>query len=529
MYASALLPIHTLTEIQELVETNMRHAATARRRWRDDPAYFADHCNELCVRDFGAGQDPPDQIHVLGKVIAWRHDEFLSWRNLNEVLKDLKRMGLSNISRNTSQQVKFEGQIKDAYRDVMITLTINIARQQVAFQAAFALGRGSELTVTTNVWDSFAGRLKGLMEGFSNFKLNTDYLDLKMVSHLDYMLAGLSKMSGLTSTNAEKRFSHFLLEYEQAIKTNPLILNEISAYFQQTIGSLAMSFDIFDSILAFFHSEDHIPPSSTFSERYHRLIDESMKCYMIFEEVDIPTIRRIEVEKHITPHLVNDLWKDYDDLSLRLFGQTVSKPLRLEPALEKPKPQWVREIVIQDTSFPLTDIHLSISGHTFLKTEAVTSEDKKKTRGFANVTDEVIDAQVAIPRLQIQPDPCEGSVRFQVNNKQMKLVAKLFSNAIDHEGRGQVKWVDICKARSDQISGSTDQLPLLMYFTTRVDEVGGSIVRFVPPNNAGRPFLEHRPHPGNNIGETRYRALWQRLTERYGWTVDWFQRVELDV
>nr|XP_019006417.1 uncharacterized protein I203_00005 [Kwoniella mangroviensis CBS 8507]OCF69878.1 hypothetical protein I203_00005 [Kwoniella mangroviensis CBS 8507] len=377
MYASALLPIQTSTEIQELVETNMRHAATARRRWRDDPAYFADHCNELCVRDFGAGQDPPDQIHVLGKVIAWRHDEFLSWRNLNEVLKDLKRMGLSNISRNTSQQVKFEGQIKDAYRDVMITLTINIARQQVAFQAAFALGRGSELTVTTNVWDSFAGRLKGLMEGFSNFKLNTDYLDLKMVSHLDYMLAGLSKMSGLTSTNAEKRFSHFLLEYEQAIKTNPLILNEISAYFQQTI--------------------------------------------------------------------VNDLWKDYDDLSLRLFGQTVSKPLRLEQALEKPKPQWVREIVIQDTSFPLTDIHLSISGHTFLKTETVTSEDKKKTRGFANVTDEVIDAQVAIPRLQIQPNPCEGSVRFQVNNKQMKLVAKLFSKAIDHEGRGQVKWVDICK------------------------------------------------------------------------------------
>ncbi|KAK6911013.1 hypothetical protein I203_105048 [Kwoniella mangroviensis CBS 8507] len=498
MYASALLPIQTSTEIQELVETNMRHAATARRRWRDDPAYFADHCNELCVRDFGAGQDPPDQIHVLGKVIAWRHDEFLSWRNLNEVLKDLKRMGLSNISRNTSQQVKFEGQIKDAYRDVMITLTINIARQQVAFQAAFALGRGSELTVTTNVWDSFAGRLKGLMEGFSNFKLNTDYLDLKMVSHLDYMLAGLSKMSGLTSTNAEKRFSHFLLEYEQAIKTNPLILNEISAYFQQTIGSLAMSFDIFDSILAGRHP-------------------------------DYSQDRRIEVEKHITPHLVNDLWKDYDDLSLRLFGQTVSKPLRLEQALEKPKPQWVREIVIQDTSFPLTDIHLSISGHTFLKTETVTSEDKKKTRGFANVTDEVIDAQVAIPRLQIQPNPCEGSVRFQVNNKQMKLVAKLFSKAIDHEGRGQVKWVDICKARSDQISGSTDQLPLLMYFTTRVDEVRGSIVRFVPPNNAGRPFLEHRPHPGNNIGETRYRALWQRLTERYGWTVDWFQRVELDV
>ncbi|WVQ68608.1 uncharacterized protein L199_006817 [Kwoniella botswanensis] len=514
MYAGARLPIQTLTEIQELVETNMNYAATTLRRWRDDPAYFADHCNELCV--FGAGEDPPNQIHVLGKVNAWRHDEFLSWRNLNEVLKDLKRMGLSNICRNACQQVKSEGRIKDAYRDVMITLTIHIARQQVAFQTAFALGRGSEFTVTTNAWDSFAGRLKGMMEGFSNFKLNMDYQDLKMVSHLDYMLAGLSKMPGLTSKNAGKHFSHFLLEYEQAIKMDPLILNQISAYTQQTIGSLTMSFDIFDSILAFFHSEDHIPPSSTFTERYHRLIDESTKCYTIFEEADIPTIRRIEVEKHITPHLVNNLWKDYDNLSLRLSRQTVSKLLRLEPALKKPKPHWVREIVIRDTSFPVTDMPLSTSGHTFLKTEAVTSEDKKKTRGFANVTDEIIDAQVAISRLQIQPDPCENSVRFQVNNKQMKLVCKLFSKATDHEGQGQVKWDDICK--------------LMKRTGFRVDEVGGSIVRFVPPNNAGQPFLEHRPHPGNSIGAIRCRAFGQGLKERLnGWTAEWFQRVTVDV
>nr|XP_019045067.1 hypothetical protein I302_06983 [Kwoniella bestiolae CBS 10118]OCF23997.1 hypothetical protein I302_06983 [Kwoniella bestiolae CBS 10118] len=501
IYAGARLPMHTFAEIQELVETNLNYAATRLRRYREDHEYFADYINELCLRD-----------HVISKVISWTCNDFLSWRNLSESLKDLKRLGLSNVSREAVEQINSNSTIQIAVHYAFLLLLAHIARQQVAAQVAFASGRGSNLTVVTNTWDKIESRMEQYAQGRCNFTLKMTFQALRKVSHLDYILAGLCKMFDSTDHGAGKHFSHFLLEYEQAIKLNPLLLNEVTSHVQQNIGCLAMSFDILDTMMAFVRADDYIPSCPTLSQKLAEDLEETIKGFTIFEDVTLPTYRSIEEERHITSLLVKSLWRDYDDLSIRIYGSPVDDVLRLGAAMTKPQPYWSAPAPSRDTSFPITDSPISTSGHSFVKKEGIWTEDKEKTRGAATTTQAIDNTQNEVTKAQIQSDDIGAiSVKFQVNNKQMKLVGKLFSKAVDQEGQGQVKWNDICK--------------LMKRIGFRIDEVGGSIIRFVPPDDAGVPFLEHRPHPENSMGAIRYRAFGQGLTEGYGWTLGWFERV----
>jgi uncharacterized protein (UPF0254 family) len=75
----------------------------------------------------------------------------------------------------------------------------------------------------------------------------------------------------------------------------------------------------------------------------------------------------------------------------------------------------------------------------------------------------------------------------------------------------------------------------------RIDEVGGSMVRFVP-TIAGPPLLVHRPHPEPDIHAIKYRAFGKKLQQKCeylicrssgeklmsslpdGMTKDWFVR-----
>lgn len=44
-----------------------------------------------------------------------------------------------------------------------------------------------------------------------------------------------------------------------------------------------------------------------------------------------------------------------------------------------------------------------------------------------------------------------------------------------------------------------------------VEAFGWSMYRFTPPTQAGRPFVEHSPHPEPTSDKIRYRTLGKRL------------------
>jgi len=54
------------------------------------------------------------------------------------------------------------------------------------------------------------------------------------------------------------------------------------------------------------------------------------------------------------------------------------------------------------------------------------------------------------PDASTKDDPHPG---FHVNNKQLKLVRRLFSSASDEEGQGQVRWDDIVKVGYHVLDG----------------------------------------------------------------------------
>ncbi|WWC90366.1 uncharacterized protein L201_005299 [Kwoniella dendrophila CBS 6074] len=297
-------------------------------------------------------------------------------------------------------------------------------------------------------------------------------------SYIDFVLAGLCRIRDSNNNPAPGDFAHYLLEFEQAVIADPTLSNILSDYVQMLIGERAMSHDMEANLTLFFSFDAAVTPNGD--------------------------------EERMTPAIAKAMWMEYQVATLRRFGKTIDELLGLTEFLKKPKPNW--NLKLHDTSFPVTDTPIGTSGHNYIRQRSPLVDVKRKTRGFADPDQVHLDTSRtdSVGSHSSFSDKAGTSI-FKVTNKQMKLAKKLFSKADEQPGQSQVRWDAIVN--------------LMKRIGFQVDGVGGSIVKFVPPNEAGIPFIEHRPHPENRIAGIRYRAFGQGLTERYGWTLDWFERV----
>ncbi|WWC63675.1 uncharacterized protein I303_106280 [Kwoniella dejecticola CBS 10117] len=88
------------------------------------------------------------------------------------------------------------------------------------------------------------------------------YEQLRRLSYFDYVLASLTNMRHVNGKCPQRHFTHFLLEYEQAIKREPSLRSEISQHFQGRIGEMAMTHDMKNDICDYFDVDFGKPPGS---------------------------------------------------------------------------------------------------------------------------------------------------------------------------------------------------------------------------------------------------------------------------
>ncbi|WWC90365.1 uncharacterized protein L201_005298 [Kwoniella dendrophila CBS 6074] len=494
-YAGAIKLNDNFTQICKMVKTSCEYAANTIRRWREDPSFFAEFCNQLRGTDKiypPLSDDQPDHqedndrlsgvTFAIQLTISNAHELLIKWTNLLDRLNDLKQLGLDDDWEIANKQVKIKGLFKENYREARQTLHLTSMFQQMELQFCFAQGRGKEYVVETSKWREEEESCDLEFAGQSNFQLKMTYEKLRNISYVDFLLASLYQFRDINGNTPSRDFAHYFLEFEQAVMADPSISEVVSSYVQNLIGERAMSHEMTSAMNRFFFQNMSVDPVEGYSVSEKQKAKSQCHSYEIFG-YRIPSLLKAAIEQHMTPELARFVWEEFDSIAMQKHGDSVGNLLGIAEFLQTPKPGWItQKVELEDTCFPVTDTPLSISDIQHEKEEAITELDTDQTS---------------------QP--------FKVNNKQMKLVRKLFSKAEEEDGRGQVKWDDIYK--------------LMKRIGFRIDEAGGSIVKFVPPNEAGIPFVEHRPHPENNIGSIRYRAFGKGLTERYGWTREWFERV----
>ncbi|WWC90361.1 uncharacterized protein L201_005294 [Kwoniella dendrophila CBS 6074] len=358
--------------------------------------------------------------------------------------------------------------------------------------------------------------------------------------YFDHIIASLCDYIGSVEPDSHD-FDHRILAYEQAIKNDPTLTVDLSRSLQQIIGELTMTQDVnkavHDLLLGSGSGRQGcIPPAPscvfTHWDTLKEVLEQGQK---VFAE-PFPDFDKIYKNGKVTEDGCSLLWEHWNSTSRRFYDRSLDELFGITDLLIPPRPTWntrfdpyatlpespkenesntsaccEKEHDALDTS---SSSSLIRSGHSYYRDQHAHDghdHEKIKKRGKDNsegcleeeTNNLVISRHKEATEVEVVPT-------FKVNKKQMKLVERLFSDSSDEAAQGQVSWDDIYK--------------LMRRIGFSIDHVGGSIIRFVPPNNAGVPFNEHRPHPETSIHAIRYRAFGKRLTERYGWDKSWFER-----
>ncbi|WVQ95263.1 hypothetical protein IAU59_002358 [Kwoniella sp. CBS 9459] len=534
--AGAKRPVATLTEISDLVEANLDYAVSCIKEWRRNPQQFADDVNELLARDSGRTEITPrdtDGVSVRqfeANIVGYRvadifHLAFLM-QEARESLARLEELGTRNSGREALKQARTDERIRTEFKFLDVLFWWRPIFEKEALQRAFKMFRDPNIV---------RGRTSGprsIATHHMNFDitLTSSWETLYKKSYLDFTLAGLAGFFDQPTTSREYRtlgtFAEHTFEYEQALRKTKEVVHP---YLQKLIGETAMrsnTSSALDSIYDTVASEQEMfklmTPSHAHDEYKDRVMRRSTCAEELFtnhkgDRIELPH------DGHFDAIKAEHFWNHWMLKALKMYGRTLEDVLELRGLLEPITPRWspVRtepnSIASNTTTdnFGVNSQPLAQSAHLYLRGQIrPTIKNKNKSRGAGSVHEP--SAEPSASETIVLQSPVI-SPTFTVNNKQLKLLNKLFSASGDQDGQGQVRWEDIFN--------------LMKRLRFRVEEVGGSIVRFVPPDNAGMPFSEHRPHPEDTIGAIRYRSFGQKLRERYGWSADWFARaseVEVD-
>ncbi|WWC93226.1 hypothetical protein V866_000059 [Kwoniella sp. B9012] len=469
--------------------------------WRDHPEIFTDHIKEFCQDILDACLLSEDLLEVLdphtmllNRRVRDVLEGYVYWIKVRKTLDRLVELGMEDGGKRATVQVLTPGRIQDEYTKLQIIITHLQKMSGKALQMDFAMGRG-RIYIEPYSRTSFLTRYDEY-DHDGLFCLSRSIEHLRKTSFVDYPLAGLSGLYG-REDKTKWGFWHFMLEYEQELPKHPKWPKMLGNHTQRLLGEASMISDAID-VTAWITKEGDFVKKTEDIDWYTEMKPQIDIIYKIFA-YRTPAIKELEYN-----YLLQD------DLGERLMKQVA----RWTPT----GPDTSLESGMSEMKLGEDKDRFAQSGHSYLKLKFDSPSQKVKTRPdrsmgmtVANVRDPNFPANNLITSYETNDVP---SIIFKINNKQMKLVRRLFSTASEVEGQGQVRWDDIYK--------------LMKRIGFRVEDVGGSIIRFVPPNNAGIPFNEHRPHPEVSLNAVRYRAFGERLNRRYGWSINWFERVSQD-
>nr|XP_018261849.1 uncharacterized protein I303_06294 [Kwoniella dejecticola CBS 10117]OBR84007.1 hypothetical protein I303_06294 [Kwoniella dejecticola CBS 10117] len=415
----------------------------------------------------------------------------------------------------------------------------SVREKVTTLDEAFWEGKGESFATETREETTWSVKIRDLKDLLrlslepTRFVVKKDLRELKRDDYLNYVVAQLSGRASFALSDCSLTdYDHHVLAYEQAMKEDPASTSKIAGFVQLLIGELIMTIDVSEAFRALLHGSDTqserelslpaFPVHAGDLSEISLILDRARK---IFSE-PFPDSDILYRDGKMTEKGCSMLWEHWNSTSDRFYNLTVNDLFEVNDLLKPPSPRWDPTF---DSQTSIDDLPRSIeaafsieenlpyaqSGHKFF-----TAHHAGLNIGERSTIDSDIKLNVGedVPAQSVHSAPPDAAAKhdlikpFQVTNKQFRLVKRLFSDTGD--GQGQVRYVDIEKLLS-RIGFDT---------LRRIEECGGSIVRFTPPNNAGFPFNDHRPHPEKTINALRHRAFGKLLTERYGWDETWFAR-----
>ncbi|WVF67691.1 hypothetical protein IAT40_002450 [Kwoniella sp. CBS 6097] len=569
--AGSKVPTPTLTDVSSLIDQAIDHNASTFREWRRDPTKFAAFVNKLLEggERIAAKYNDTSTDHLrelrqseasmICYAVADTLQNMFFYRGAAQSLKRALDLGLKDSGRLALTQMVASKELRKEFMFLDKLWWWKRSRQKEDLQRALVWFRepnwirGKVSTAnhhdepedTVHDVDMVYTQASGprifndRRESPRSLKVSPDYLHKK--EYLDYTLVGLAGFFDSTAQYAiaMDEFPRFCLEYEQHLKKQnlkkqnpkegPSLRLDVHPYIQRLIGDIAIreelqgyvdrivgTIDSLESFQILMNDRD----TSSHDMIFHTMNQPMLKAEMIFSNdfgrrVDFFGDGPIDVETAAR------LFVHWEDECLRLTGESLDELFDLEKLLRPAQSRWTPDHPEAERlpDSPVTkeaEFHPSASGrsgHTYVRDEVLPSvNDKPKTKGISSWTDkdDVTKSRTDQADAANSSDFNRIKPIFFVNSKQLELVRKLFSEPGDEISQGPVRWDDIYK--------------LMNRLGFIIEAIGGSVIRFVPPNNAGLPFNEHRPHPDVTISSVRCRALGQKLHDRYGWTLEWFAR-----
>ncbi|WWC90353.1 uncharacterized protein L201_005286 [Kwoniella dendrophila CBS 6074] len=522
--AGSRLPPFSLKEAMMVAESCIDYWHSQIIEWNTQPEAFNMHIREisepvLVAKQFWQDLEDINHPHtiILNRRVRDVFEGYCFWHNIKATLQRLKDHGLAEGGQKATLQVMTPGLIRDEWAKLQFKVLHLEMIVTKALQVAFATGRGRNLvepyddTPFFKRFDCYPEKLL--------YYLKPSSIGLRESSYLDFLLAGICELP-YKNEKKQESYRRSQLEFEQGVKDHPEWLRMIGNHMQRLIGEKAMINDFILSTGTI--TKGGILLKKGMNINFIAGLEPQIKMIEKIFEYRTPASHEFECLREIQKDLGERLWNQWNIYAKRTYGKDLYLLFDLKRELARWNPPIVNKPQLQLPIFDDND-GFTRPGHSYLQSQSDHSpRNKVKTRPNiasgteAQVVEAVPDESVEVMDVTeiTLPDHDIPGGKFAVNNKQLKLVRRLFSAAEEVAGQGQVKWADIYK--------------LMKRIGFRIDEVGGSIIRFVPPNNAGRPFSEHRPHPEITLHAIKYRAFGERLKRRYGWSLEWFERVKQD-
>ncbi|WVQ95262.1 hypothetical protein IAU59_002357 [Kwoniella sp. CBS 9459] len=542
--AGVKAPMATLSDISAIAQAGLEYATSTLDDWYRNSATFTDHVGQMLEgrRKSTISSPTPAETVQADMITARVWDLFqqaMFWCYVKRMISVLRNMGMSDRGWTISAEIRASGlPIDSPFFRIADAIRYQKHRQNVIMQEAFATFINPNAVNTVVITSP---QLPVFDEAQPSIALRETRKQLHERSFFEYTLAGLSGLLEDVSDVQEtclncKRvarfpFGFYSLAYEQSLKKDPELTSQVHPHFQKLIGEAAMLEEVRNAVMSvvttsldsdcghYLTADDLVSEEATEDEAhipndYQHIKLEHLKSKGLCTPFDIPEGGRFDEDT------AKRFWEYWDsNIRQQTGGASSMSTLHVGPARWSPTETEDAEQAeaVERTCHDLSTLSLAQSGHKYLRDELGPQfTDKVKTRGNPSPPEEAARCDdVKVNALSTSDDTKSEDVTdnisvFYVNNKQMKLVRKLFSESGEEDGQGQIRWDDFYK--------------LMKRVGFLVEEIGGSVVRFVPPNNAGTPFNEHRPHPEVAISSVRYRALDQKLKDRYGWTAEWFAR-----
>ncbi|WWC63670.1 uncharacterized protein I303_106275 [Kwoniella dejecticola CBS 10117] len=539
-YAGAKEPPYSMSTVLTVAKNALDYHCTLLRTWQNEPAIFAADLNvildntdikkvasEIIIRARSRGK--------IATRLSNLYQDIILWQKIVEGLESIISCGINFRGRQSFLRVTSRQDIQDTYGHTFLYLTYLLRKQVTTLDEAFWEGKGESFATETREETTWSVKIRDLKDLLrlslepTRFVVKKDLRELKRDDYLNYVVAQLSGRASFALSDCSLTdYDHHVLAYEQAMKEDPASTSKIAGFVQLLIGELIMTIDVSEAFRALLHGSDTqserelslpaFPVHAGDLSEISLILDRARK---IFSE-PFPDSDILYRDGKMTEKGCSMLWEHWNSTSDRFYNLTVNDLFEVNDLLKPPSPRWDPTF---DSQTSIDDLPRSIeaafsieenlpyaqSGHKFF-----TAHHAGLNIGERSTIDSDIKLNVGedVPAQSVHSAPPDAAAKhdlikpFQVTNKQFRLVKRLFSDTGD--GQGQVRYVDIEK--------------LLSRIGFEIEECGGSIVRFTPPNNAGFPFNDHRPHPEKTINALRHRAFGKLLTERYGWDETWFAR-----